>query len=285
LVVLDSTVRISIGSISMTIITISRGSYSKGKVIAELVSAKLGYECVGRDILIETSEHFHIPEMKLIRAIHDAPSILDRLGYKKERYLAFIENAFLHHVKDASVVYHGLAGHVFLKGVSHVLKVRIIADMEDRIKLEMEREKISAKEAAAVLRKDDEERRKWSRYLYGIDPSDPSLYDLVIHIRKITPEMATNLICDTAASPLFKHTDASMKAMQDLYLASKVKVALIQQVPLVGVTADGGVVHVTTRGHLSREGEINASVTEIVKTVPGVEKVLVEVSSGTVTGK
>lgn len=269
----------------MTIITISRGSYSKGKVIAELVSAKLGFECVGRDILIETSEHFHIPEIKLIRAIHDAPKILDRFGYKKERYLAFIENAFLHHVKDANVVYHGLAGHVFLKGVSHVLKVRIISDMEDRIKLEMEREKISAKDAAAVLKKDDEERRKWSRYLYDIDPSDPSLYDLVIHIRKITPEMATNLICDAAASALFKHTDESMKAMQDLYLASKVKAALIQQVPLVGVIADGGVVHVTTRGHLSREAQINKSVTEIVKTVPGVKKVLVEVSSGTVTGK
>ena len=96
------------------------------------------------------------------------------------------------------MVYHGLAGHFFLKDISHVLKVRIIANMEDRIKNEMEREGISDRQAANILKHDDDERRKWSKHLYGIDTWDPYLYDLVIHIRKIKIDHAVDIICNTA---------------------------------------------------------------------------------------
>ena len=85
-----------------------------------------------------------------------------------------------------NLVYHGLGGHFFVKDISHVLKVRIIADMEDRVKLEMEREGISKREALSILKNDDKERRKWCKYIYGIDKWDPILYDLVIHIKRIT---------------------------------------------------------------------------------------------------
>lgn len=72
----------------MSIITISRGSYSRGKEVAEKVAAALGYECISREVLLEASEQFNIPEIKLVRAIHDAPSILERFTYGKERYVA-----------------------------------------------------------------------------------------------------------------------------------------------------------------------------------------------------
>ena len=62
----------------MSIVTISRGSYSKGKEVAENVAQRLGYECIARDAIIDASKEFNIPEIKLIRAIHDAPSILER---------------------------------------------------------------------------------------------------------------------------------------------------------------------------------------------------------------
>ena len=37
----------------MAIITISRGSYSKGKEIAEKLAEELVYECLSRDVLLE----------------------------------------------------------------------------------------------------------------------------------------------------------------------------------------------------------------------------------------
>ena len=68
----------------MSIITISRGSYSRGKEVAEKLAQYLGYQCLSRDILLEASERYNIPESKLIRAIHDATSILERFTYRKE---------------------------------------------------------------------------------------------------------------------------------------------------------------------------------------------------------
>jgi len=166
----------------MAVITISRGSYSRGKEVAEKVAQKIGCECIAREIILEASEEFNIPEVKLIRAIHDSPSILNRFAYGKEKYIAYIQEALLKHFQKDNVVYHGLAGHFFVRGISHVLKVRIIADLEERIRLEMEREGISKKEASHILKKDDKERKKWSKHLYGIDTWDPSLLKLFISL-------------------------------------------------------------------------------------------------------
>jgi len=45
----------------------------------------------------------------------------------------------LAHVRKDHVVYRGLAGQYFLRDIPHVLKVRIIADMQDRGREEMRR--------------------------------------------------------------------------------------------------------------------------------------------------
>jgi len=82
----------------MGIITISRGSYSKGRETAEKLAERLGYECISRDILLEASAHFNIPETKLVRAIHDAPSFFERFKHGKEKYILFIREAFLEHL-------------------------------------------------------------------------------------------------------------------------------------------------------------------------------------------
>jgi len=129
--------------IIMSIITISRGSYSRGKEIAEKVASEMGYECISRDILLETSRELNIPEIRLIRALHDSPSILERFSHGKERYLCHIRKSLLQHLQKDNVVYHGLAGHFFLMNINHVFKVRITADIKERVKEEVKREKIS----------------------------------------------------------------------------------------------------------------------------------------------
>jgi cytidylate kinase len=261
----------------MAIITISRGSYSKGKDVAEKVAQRLGYDCIAREVLMEASEHFNIPEIKLVRALHDAPSVLERFSYGKERYLAFIESTFLDHVQKDNVVYHGLAGHFFLKGVNHVLKVRILADLEDRIRLEMEREKISRDEALHVLKKDDHERRQWALRLFGVDTWDPSLYDLVIHIRKITVDDAVDIICQTIRLEDFRTTEESQRILDDLVLASKVKAELIDTCPNVKVTASEGVVYVATQASPTVAQSLAEELRPLAEKVPRVKEVRIDV--------
>ena len=261
----------------MAIITISRGSYSRGEEVAQKVAQKLGYECISRDVLLEASKEFSIPEIKLVRAIHDAPSVLGRFGYAKDKYISFVEAAILKHFKQDNIVYCGLAGHFFVRGVSHVLKVRILAEFGDRVASEMKREGLDEKEAAGLLRKDDEERRKWSKNLYGIDTGDPSLYDLVIHIKKIGVEDAVGLICQTAALKQFQTTPQSRKMVEDLALAAEVRAALVDLKPNIKVWATDGSVRIHARVDETRNMAVVGDMEKIAKSIDGVRDVTVEV--------
>jgi cytidylate kinase len=261
----------------MSIITISRGSYSRGKEVAEKLARKLGYDCISRDILLEASTEFNIPEIKLIRALHDAPTVLERFTYGKERYLAYLRSALLQHVLKDNVVYHGLAGHYFLQDIPHVLKVRIIADIEDRVKEEMKRENISESEARYVLKKDDEERRKWGIQIYGIDTWDPSLYDMVLHVHRLTVEDVVDILFETVQRPAFQPTPTSQKTVSDLALSAKVLASLATIAPKVGVWSDDGVVFMTTAyNELSLTPEVISEIENVAKKVPGVKEVTLD---------
>ncbi|MGB2927572.1 MAG: cytidylate kinase-like family protein, partial [Desulfobacterales bacterium] len=234
--------------------------------------------CISREILLEASEQFHIPEIKLVRAIHDAPSVFDRFTYGKERYIAYIRAALLKYVQKDNVVYHGLAGHFFLQEIPHVLKVRVIADLEDRVKEEMKREGISAEEARYILKKDDDERRKWGLQLYGHDTRDSSLYDLVVHIKRKKVDDAVGLILYAARMPCFKTTPESQKIINELTLAAEVKAALVNEFPTSGVTAKDGSVFVKIEIPLSHREKTTDAIKRIAENIDGVKEVDVYVT-------
>lgn len=261
----------------MSVITISRGSYSYGKEVAEKVARKLGYHCVAREVLLEASEQFNVPEVKLIKAVEGAPSFWERIVHGKEKYMAFIQAALLREFRKDNVVYHGLAGHFFVKGVPHVLKVRIIADFDERVRIVMRRDGISRKDAVRFLERIDEERKRWAHHLYGIDSADPGLYDLVIHIREFTADDAVEIIFQSANMTRFATTPESRKAMDDLALAAEVKAILIDKKPDVEISAKDGVVHIRTKAHLQYEGAITREIQSVVSTVPGVRDVQVHI--------
>lgn len=249
----------------MSVITISRGSYSKGKEIAEKIAEKLGYDCISRDILIDASEHFNVPEIKLIRALHDAPSIFSRFHYGKEKYISYICEALLNHVQKDNVVYHGLAGHFFLQGVPHVLKVRIIADLDYRIKEEMKRENISEKEARYILKKDDDERRKWGLYLYGKDTADSSLYDIVLHIDNLKVGDAVDMLINAVKRPCFQTTSESKMIFNDLYSTASAKAMIIDEFPLADVSSKNDTVYISVKASMSQKNATSNKLNKLLE--------------------
>lgn len=279
----------------MCIVTISRQSYTRAKEVAEKVARELGFECISREVLIEASEEFNVPEIKLLRAVRDAPSVLERFTFGKERYVAYIQAALLERLQRDKVVYHGLAGHHFVRGISHALRVRLIGDREDRVKLVMRRPevfeqaasamngisrdglsyparhpRISKAKALRILEESDEARRKWSLHLYGIDADDPSLYDLVIQFGRLSPNDTVDMICRTARLDRFQATPRSRGAMEDLVLAARVKAKLVDRFPRVSVTTKKGVVYIGLEGGSSGDEK---TIRDTVSEMPGVKKI------------
>jgi len=198
----------------MSVIVISKGSYSHGNEVATRVAQKLSLNCISRDILIGTSKKFNIPELRLIRAIEDSPSFLEKYTFGREKYIKYIKAAILNELAKGKIIYHGFAGHFFVRDISHVLKVRINADMEERIAYMMKRESVSKKDAAQLVKRVDEERTKWSLKLYGTDTWDSRLYDLVINIGNVTLDHAVDLVCQTVQLKAFQPTAESQKQIE-----------------------------------------------------------------------
>ncbi len=261
----------------MAIITISRGSFSFGKEIAENVAEKLGYECISREILIEASKDFNIPEVKLFHAIYDSPSFLDRIIFRKEKYIAYIQAAILKHLKNDNVVYHGFAGQFLVPNASNVLKIRIIAPMAERVKALMQRNQFSREEAVKYIRKIDEQRRKWGQSLYGVEISDPGLYDMVINVGRLTVEDAAEMICNRVSRKRFQKTPESQQRMEDLYLAAAAKAAVIDKFPSATVSCQHAVVVVRIETALSQEEKATAEIKDLLKGFEGIREVRVTV--------
>ena len=180
----------------------------------------------------------------MTRAIHDAPSILDRLGFGKEKYVSYLQTTLLRQVTTDNVVYHGLAGHFLLRGIPHVLMIRIMANMEDRIAEEMEREYISEKEALHILIKDDQERRAWGQHIFNADPWSAELYHCVFKIGKCSVDEVVEAIVKVVHQPCFISTPESLKILEDKLLASEIKASLLPEFPRVKTTGEDGVVRI-----------------------------------------
>ncbi|MFZ7125499.1 MAG: AAA family ATPase [Desulfobacterales bacterium] len=255
----------------MPIITISRGSYHRAKAVAEKLARKLGYGCLSRDEVIENLGEFQAPEIKLVRNLHDAFSVLERFPNGKERFVSAMRASILQRLLEDNAIYHGLAGHYFIQDISHVLKVRIVSDIDSRISKEVDRTGISLRDARNLLLKDDEERRKWCMVLYGIDIFDPINYHLVIKVDPLTEDDAVDIIADTVARPAFQPTEASRRLLADLALAARVRHALFEY-PSASVSAKAGSVLIGVKAPEAQEKIIHSRIESILADIPEVER-------------
>lgn len=232
----------------MSVITISRGSFSGGKMLAECLATRLGYRCIDRDVIVERAAAQGVSQEELRDALEKPPGFLERFSHKRYKYLALVQASLAEEVKNGRVIYHGLGGHLLLGGGRHILRTRIIAPLAYRVRMVCERLNYTRAEAIAHVEKMDEQRRRWTSFLYGVDWGDPALYDIVINLEHMSLDTACQIISTAARRRCFEFTGACQKALEELALASRVKATLaltpITENLEVEVTAENGVVSI-----------------------------------------
>ena len=258
----------------MPIITISRGSFSGGKMLAEAGAQKLGYRCIDRDQIIQKAEAWGVSQDDLRTALEKPPTFLGQSPQTKYIYLAFIQAALTEEVRTGKAIYHGLAGHLLLGKGPHVLRTRIIAPMEFRIDKVLNRLRCSRKEAIAYIEKMDQERHKWTKFLYDLDWTDASLYDLVLNLEQMNLQEACDVICSVSQLKCFAFTPDRQRALDDLALASRVRANLAMDPATADfqfeVVADSG--SVSIKGGIVNPGQAK-TIGNIVRAVSGVADV------------
>ena len=262
----------------MPIITISRDSYSHGEEIAKKVAEKLGYECIGSEIIQHACDYMDLPPAAMEKALRDAPTFLEQLATKKERCLAMFRAVFFEKMCHSNVVYHGVAGHIFLAEVPDVVKVRIIADFDERIREKTRRVGLTSEEARKRLIREDKERARWTKHLYGKDDHDPRLYDVYLNLHSIGIDAAVTIIAGTAQVSTNGQVELMRNKLRDMALAAKTEACLLKVFPEVEAVARDGEVFVSVKGSILQEKLIAEKAREIVAKIDGIKTVNIGVA-------
>lgn len=258
----------------MAVISLFSASHCHGCEVAQGVRDKLGYDFLSNEkLLAETSVRFQVSEDKLERTMHGPVSVFNRLTHEKEHHLTYIRATLAELVQQDNLVYHGFAGHLLPRNLPHVLRVCLVAKRDYRIALAAQAEGIAARTARKSVSREDEERKNWTLYLFGLSPWDEKLYDMLLPMDSTAVDQAVAMIADHAGKPPIETTPASQKAIEDFLLTTRVQLALVQKGHDVDldVSSNNGLVTVTLNRYVLRLDHLKNELREAVLGVTGVK--------------
>lgn len=211
----------------MSIITISRGTLSGGRALAAEVAYRLGYDRIDREELAHETNLFGVPAALLEAAMERPPIIRQQLARERDQYLTGMSVALCRRAMKGNIVYNGHSGHMLLPGIPNILRVRVLADMDYRVPSVQRELGMGHNAAVQYIRRVDEHRDRWVRFLYGVDWHDPRHYDLIIDLAQVGINAAADKIVSMVREPGYAFTPAVASLINDLYLASVANFALL----------------------------------------------------------
>lgn len=259
----------------MSIIAISRGTFSGGEALAKSVAERLGYRCLGREENLKAvASMYRVSTEGFAVAMERRPPFWERVLGERTAYLSIVRATLCEQSGGDKLVYHGYLGHRLLPGISHVIGVRVIADREFRVRVAMQQQHLTSEKALAYVEKVDKERQEWTRFLFEVDWNDSQLYDAVLNLSRLSLETATETVVNLTKGDEYRATAESLKAMHNLTLQSRVAAVLATDFRTrdteVEVTAADGIVTVTGT---TRWPEVERAVPVVVRAVAGVQEV------------
>jgi cytidylate kinase len=267
----------------MAIVTISYQIGSGGREIGQAAAERLGYRCVGSEMIVEAAHRYGLSEERLERLGESKPPLLERLSRETRLYIAAIQSALYEFAAHDNTILLGRGGQWLLRAVPHVVRVRVIAPLDSRVERLAgrlsgeagETTNAAAARAAALdlARRDDAEKSGRMRYLYEREIDDPLVYDLVLNTEKLSIDMAVDAVASVVGRPELSATAAGRQLVADQVLAARVHVALAADPRTRGVRATveshSGMVSVTL-------SDPPADIETVVRSVDGVREVKVE---------
>ena len=265
----------------MSIITISRGTKSGGLEIANCLSERLGYKKLGADELIDKSaKRFNVIEEFLLDKLFKKPSLWQKFTDEYERYIIFIQCSLLEAVKEDNIIYHGYAGQFLLRGLPNVLKLRVEAPLEYRIKSVMEEFNYNKEKSVEYIKKMDKQRKHWVKTVYNEDWYNPCIYDMWFNLQNMSQDNICDIVSGAVNHKDFKSTKVSQIQSANMLLECEVKVVLASDNKIwnshpITVHAHNGVI--TLRGR-TKNKELRNLIMDTASKVKGVKDIRLNIT-------
>ena len=166
----------------MAILTISRQFGGGAKAIALRVASDMGYEYIDRATMFKdiTAKG---PRWGTYAKNFDEqyPNVWEKNDWSFKAFVALIQSFIYDYAQRDKVIIAGTGGTFLLKGVPHVLRIRIESSMEDRINRVQGDQVINESTAKWIIQKIDADMSRSMYILYGKHWDDPKEFDRVFN--------------------------------------------------------------------------------------------------------
>ncbi|MCU0507227.1 MAG: cytidylate kinase-like family protein [Anaerolineae bacterium] len=198
----------------MAVITISREYGSRGMEIAGILCDRLGYRYFDKHLMVQLGAP---EELKAALVSADAPSELgdergalwhffhnlqasspigQAQGARTNEALPvdIVERGIRVAYREDNVVVVGRGGQVVLQGLPDVLHARVVAPLQNRIDTSAHIDGLPLDAARQRVLAQDRAGTDYIRNTYRLDPTDPTLYNMVVNTGRMTPEACADTI-------------------------------------------------------------------------------------------
>ena len=187
-------------------ITISRQYGTGGHDIGEKLAEKLGLPFYDKDIIAIASKESRFGERAFEAAEETATTALgyalsnrsnrSLYGMPLNDQLFMVQAGVIRNVADRGpAVFVGRCADYVLDGYKEAINIFLQANPEARIKTVMERDRLTAREAEAKIKRLDKSRATYYNYYTDRKWSDLGNYDIVLNVSHLTTEEAADLLC------------------------------------------------------------------------------------------
>ncbi len=247
---------------------------SGGEALARCLAERLSLRYVCREDLIEVVDAQGEHAKKVRASLDHATRAYDQFGQLRRPYLVLMRRALLGFIAERNVVYAGYASHLLVPAVPCCMRVRANAPMTLRVRNAIRRLGLPEGEAREAVLREDEERVRWGRFMYGRDIRDPNLYDICVSLERMSVETACVSIAAGLGEKDFQPTPETAKAFQELFLSVSVEAALVSDPRTLAweIAARTRERNVLLEGPFLEDHQLS-DVLDVVRAVEGVEAV------------
>lgn len=260
----------------MAIITVSREMGTGAYQIASEVAQRLKYTLIDGPRIKSLATKYGLTPETLQMVDEKPPSYVTAEDRKRAAALNAIELIILDLSRKGNVVIYGRGGQDLLKDCRNILRLRFIAEFEERVERFAEREWIDPDMARSLIRRSDHQRGGFIHFYFDRDWHDPNFYDMVFNTSRLSEATIVDSIIAATKEPALKESEKSAGPIIDnVILAKKIETALLNAPALEDyrpftISIDKGAVSIS--GYIVSETQKKAAI-EIVKSVKGVTSI------------
>ena len=257
----------------MPLITIPREMGSLGKDVAAQVALQLGKKVIHHEIVDHLADKLRMRKTHVVRFLEGKAGILEKMSTDHTSLSIFTADEIWRIAASGDVgVIRGWGANHLLKPIPHVVRVRVCAPFDLRVKRMMER--LNTTDQAAVekeIRLSEEAIAAITRRHFDVNWTDAEHYDLVLNTERISVENCADQVMQLIKSPRFAETPESLQKLRNLAMAANVRAALRgdERTRKLNITIDVADGHATLSGIVENDSALKKTA-DVAATVPGI---------------